>query len=351
MSSLILPWIMSVRIIRNVRSDVQRHLKEWQQRAAEIPDAELRRQALASIQNKAFHCHGGAVYALLAGPRYQEVLRFIVAYQTISDYLDNLCDRSTSLNPDDFSALHEAMVHALTPGASGADYYRFRTESKDGGYLPALVKTCQDVLGRLAAYPDIAATLQELAKYYCEVQVIKHIRVDERVPQLTAWFESGKDGLPDIRWYEYAACAGSTLGFFCLIAEAAQGCSAEMACRIKEAYFPWVQGLHILLDYLIDQEEDRSAGDLNFCACYPSQDDMCERLWYFFRQADASTARLPHAQFHRLIIRGLLGMYLADQKVSRQTDVRKVSQKLIRRSGFMTLAPFIFYRINNRLGL
>jgi len=53
---------------------------------------------------------------LLAGEKYKEAIRFIVAYQTISDYLDNLCDRSTSSDPADFRALHESMLHALTPG-------------------------------------------------------------------------------------------------------------------------------------------------------------------------------------------------------------------------------------------
>lgn len=39
----------------------------------------------------------------------------------------------------------------------------------------------------------------------------------------------------------------------------------EMTEKIKAGYFPYIQGLHILLDYLIDQEEDKAGGDLNFC--------------------------------------------------------------------------------------
>ena len=42
--------------------------------------------------------------ALTAFGKRANAIKFIVAYQTISDYLDNLCDRSTSLDPDDFSA-------------------------------------------------------------------------------------------------------------------------------------------------------------------------------------------------------------------------------------------------------
>src|SRR5664280_798366 len=90
---------------------VHAHLRHWTERARAIPSPELRTQALASIADKTFHCEGGGIYGLLAGQRYREAVRFIVAYQTISDYLDNLCDRSTSLDPDDFRALHASMRH------------------------------------------------------------------------------------------------------------------------------------------------------------------------------------------------------------------------------------------------
>src|SRR5690625_6271420 len=51
---------------------VNRELDFWTKRAKQIPDDELRAQALASIAAKRFHCQGGAVYALLAGKRRSE---------------------------------------------------------------------------------------------------------------------------------------------------------------------------------------------------------------------------------------------------------------------------------------
>src|SRR5699024_12521302 len=94
---------------------VDRELYFWKKRAEAIPNDELRRQALSSIKSKRFHCQGGAVYALLAGYRWREAIRFMVAYQTISDYLDNLCDRGTSLKHADFLLLHQSMLYAVTP--------------------------------------------------------------------------------------------------------------------------------------------------------------------------------------------------------------------------------------------
>ena len=320
---------------------VHRYLKGWTEKAGKIPDPELRRQAIMSIEAKTFHCEGGAVLGVLAGERVDEAVRFIVAYQTISDYLDNLCDRSTSLDPEDFQALHESMIHALTPGAATADYYRFRQQRDDGGYLKALVKTCQAALERHRGYGLIAPFLHELAGYYCSLQVHKHVRKEERLARLEGWFESHRDDLPEMSWYEFCACTGSTLGVFCLFSQGLkEPFSAELARKVREAYFPWVQGLHILLDYFVDQEEDRLGGDLNFCSYYDSEERMEERFAHFFEQADRGVSGLPHPKFHRMLVRGLLAVYLSDPKVSRQKRVREMARKMLRGRGGMT---FFFY--------
>lgn len=336
------PWTMMLHIYRRVLPSTRTYLNQWKQRARQIPDPELRKQALASIETKTFHCEGGAILALLAKEKADEVIRFIVAYQTISDYLDNLCDRSTSLDPLDFRALHESMFHALTPDANHTDYYRFRQEKDDGGYLCALVETCQDFLKSLSEYKVIASTLHELAGYYCDLQVHKHVSHEERVPRLQSWFERYRNGLPPMSWYEFSACAGSTLGIFCIVSYAMAGSFTDQRTReLKDGYFPWVQGLHILLDYFIDQDEDRRGGDLNFCFYYENREMMMERLAHFIEQADQSIDRLPDSRFHRMINRGLLGIYLADDKVRRQKHVRRLAARIIRRGGGSSVFFFL----------
>ncbi len=316
---------------------VHHYLDGWRRCAEEIPDPELRRQALLSIRTKSFHCEGGSAYGLLAEERYREAIRFIVAYQTISDYLDNLCDRSTSSDPVDFRALHEAMLHALTPGAARGNYYRFHNEQDDGGYLESLVETCQGVVKTLPAYDAIAPTLLELAGRYCDLQVHKHVKEEDRVPRLKEWFETHRAGSPGISWFEFSASCGSTLGIFCLVACAFhERCSPDLTARVKEAFVPWVQGFHILLDYFIDQEEDCIGGDLNFCFYYEGDAEMLRRLEHFFHQADRSVSQLPHARFHRMVNRGLLATYLSDRKVEKQEAVHEMAKKMLRRSGWMT---------------
>ena len=325
---------MATQAYQEVRPEVQEHLRRWKVRAQRIPSPDLRAQALASLDHKAFHSAGGSIYGVLAGDRQPEAIRFIVAYQTISDYLDNLCDRSTSLDPDDFRLLHTSMLHALTPGAAPDNYYRLREEQDDAGYLSRLVATCQEVLQDLADYDAIAPHLHDLADYYFALQVYKHVRADEREALMRAWFAEHEQSLPPMTWYEFSACSGSTLGIFALVAYACRGdCTASLARAIRDAHFPWVQGLHILLDYLIDQDEDRKGGDLNFCSYYPDRQEMMTRLSFFYRQANVSVSVLPNAAFHRLINQGLLGIYCSDPKVRAQAKVGRAARELVLQGG------------------
>ena len=78
---------LMTRSYRKIFPSVHKELSYWKKRAESIPDSELRKQALASIESKTFHCEGGAIMALIANKYDQEVIRFIVAYQTISDIL------------------------------------------------------------------------------------------------------------------------------------------------------------------------------------------------------------------------------------------------------------------------
>nr|WP_090891168.1 tetraprenyl-beta-curcumene synthase family protein [Evansella caseinilytica] len=340
-------WTLMYNVYKKVLPKVHSYLNEWKARAEVIPDPELRSQALASIETKTFHCEGGAIYSLLAGDKINDAIRFIVAYQTISDYLDNLCDRSTSLDPEDFQALHESMPDALTPGEPLKDYYRHRNEHDDGGYLAALVQTCQQTVSTFPGYSCVQDSNVRLARLYSDLQVHKHVKEEERVPRLKKWFSVHQTTVPPMSWFEFSACCGSTLGIFCLTSYAASRdvLADDETKTIKEGYFPWVQGLHIMMDYFIDQEEDRLGGDLNFCFYYKNDDVMMERMKHFFHQAEKSIRDLPDWKFHRLINNGLLAIYLADDKVKNDPGLRKKGKEFIKSGG----APALFFFVNGWL--
>lgn len=335
------PIQLMPKVYKNVFPLVHQELAYWKKYAESIPDPELRKQALMSIATKTFHCEGGAILALLSEKNLVPIIEFIVAYQTISDYLDNLCDRSTSLDPIDFEALHESMMDAVKCEKSNQNYYRFREEQDDGGYLQSLVDKCHESLKKTKHYQAIRPYLIELADYYCKLQIHKHVKLDERVPRLTGWFANYQSELPDIEWYEFSACAGSTLGIFCLVSYAFNEIENEgFFQKVYNSYFPYVQGLHILLDYVIDQKEDEDGGDLNFCSYYPSKDVMLERIEYFTKQSDRSLKNLKDYRFHKMICQGLLGIYLADRKMAGPNEMKRIRRSIVKNGGFNS---FFFY--------
>lgn len=337
------PFILMNRVYRYVLPEVRGQLKLWRQAAELMPDEELRRQAIASMTDKEFHCIGGAVYAAANLPQRHVLIPLIVALQTISDYLDNLCDRSTSLDPDDFRMLHHAMLDAVDPAAPIRDYYAYRMEKEDGGYLVRLVKTCQSCILMLPSYPLVADEVRELVSFYCDLQVYKHIRHDLREDELLRWWELHQPRYSYLRWNEFAAATGSTLGMFMLfLAATDRQLTPDEVSAIREAYFPYVCGLHILLDYLIDQEEDRIGGDLNFCNYYEEQ-ETAARIALVVHEARGKVAGLRAPAFHRMIIEGLVALYLSDPKVKSQADVRRIKRQLMHKSPMTRL----FFWVNS----
>jgi tetraprenyl-beta-curcumene synthase len=308
---------------------VARELARWTDRAMGIPDLELRRQALSGLEKKRFHCVGGAVLSLTCRAKMELLIRAIVAIQTVSDYLDNLCDR-VDRQPDagSFALLHEAMMCCVDPGRPTRDYYGLcGYVQDDDGYLDSLVNASRSVLNELPGYGVAQPFVSKLVSLYSELHVTKHQDLDKRDALMVEWFHKRcredwwRDRCAGLKWWEFGAAAGSTLGMFGLIsASGHDSLTSDEASDLDRLYFPSISGLHILLDYFIDLEEDRAGGDLNFISYYASLDEAEDALVNFVKDALEDAQALPekHRDTHLAVVKGLLAMYLSDPKVKRQ---------------------------------
>lgn len=315
MRKLLKEGILISGFVKKIFPLVDKSLAQWREHASRIPDPVLAKQALASITSKRFHCQGGSIYALYPGADREGMVRFIVAFQTISDYLDNLCDRAGWEEEESFRQLHRAMREALSPELPLSDYYACYPYKNDGGYLAALVETCRECVARFPAYVIVRQEALDFVDLYCDLQSLKHLGRDRREERMIQWANRHLPAKNHISVWEFGAASGSTLGVFMLCAAACrQDLSREEAAQIKKAYFPYICGLHILLDYFIDQAEDRQEGDLNFIFYYRDQQEAEERLGYFLRNALDYASALQQPDFHRAVIKGLLALYLSDEK-------------------------------------
>lgn len=310
-----IPWLY--RYLAHLIPVVESNMTELNIKAAEIEDRTLKVQALNSLRDKAFHCYGGAVLALLAPrSRQMDMIVLITALQTISDYLDNLCDRVRVQDEKAFATLHESMLAAVTPGAKILDYYSDYSDCSERVYLPWLVARCQSIAATLRSLDAVYPYVAELIALYSNLQVFKHLDVDKREERLKTYLGTYLENIWGLEWWELAAASGSTLGMFALLSYAAEeDLSALLAKDINDAYFPWIGGFHILLDYLIDQEEDSQEGDLNFVGFYRDDESIWRAVRSFAARSFGKAALIKPSAPHILTVSGLMAMYLSDPKI------------------------------------
>ena len=237
------------------------------------------------------------------------------------------------------------MTDALDPEAAPQDYYVFYPFKDDGGYLTALVTTCQQQIRKLPCYQLIKPELLHLAALYSDLQTYKHLDPSIREQKMTTWIDQYRHHYPHITNWEFAAATGSTLGMFMLCAVASdKALTARDTIKISSAYFPWISGLHILLDYFIDAAEDQAGGDLNFVAYYADDSQMLSRLTLFTKQALLQAQSLPQPLFHKTVVQGLLAMYLSDPK-TKGPKQQSVKTALLKTAGWYTIFLYLLCKL------
>ncbi|MGL4335735.1 MAG: DUF2600 family protein [Turicibacter sp.] len=320
----------------------KQRLKEFKNHAHTIPDSFLKKEALKSINGKTFHCYGASFYANLVQPeQVTSFLTFVTAYQTISDYLDNLIDQTTIINETNFLRLHQCMIDIFKLTPKLPNYYQYQVQQNDDGYLNHLVRQSQAVLKTIPQYEKYSSEFLRLAYLYIDLQVFKHLKVSQRELKLQAWHETNKHLAPDLSWYEFGAASGSTLGIFSLLAYAMNQTQYQVKpLEVYHSFFPSIQLLHIMLDYFIDLEEDITDKELNFFAYYESVDDGVSQLVEQYKQANISATKLPNRLFHHTINDGLFALYLAEG-VIKSDEIKKYKKQILNQLNFR--AKFLYH--------
>ncbi len=322
-----------IKYIKKIFPQVDAELARWRKTAKEGGNNVLVKQALASMDLKKFHAQGGSVYALYPKVDTPRMVKFIVAFQTISDYLDNLCDRAGIQDESAFRQLHLAMLDAVDPLRGINNYYYYYPFKDDGGYLEQLVNECRNQVKGLPSYDLVIEHVKKYIHLYTDLQSYKHLPLHIRENCLEVWADYYTDRYHDLNWWEFSAASGSTLGVFVMLASAFdESLTPEEVAALDHAYFPWICGLHILLDYYIDSQEDTEMGDLNFTGYYKNLKHCEERLALFSENALEACHGLQYAEFHTTVVKGLLAMYLSDPKAFSNMN-RFASRNLIRKGG------------------
>jgi len=298
--------------------DACQEIRAWHVRASKIPDPTLRRLALEAYRDKRENLEGAAAFAaFVQPPNRRVVVRALMAYQAIFDYLDNLSEQPSDDPITNAGQLNSALLAAITPDEPYIDYYSHRPSSNDGGYLLALIETCRAALRTLPSFAAIATPIRRATERVVVYQSLNHGDGDGRHDFFDNWAQREAHAYPKLRWWETGAAAASTLGVLALIAAAANpSLVPDAAGAIERAYFPWTGALTSLLDSLADREEDAITGMRGLIDYYASPEEAARRMQIIAIEAMGRAMALPEGHSHALILAAMTSFYLCDLSTS-----------------------------------
>jgi tetraprenyl-beta-curcumene synthase len=358
------------------------HLARWRRLARRIPDPVLRGLALESLSKRS-NMEGAAAFAAFAPRAHRAaVTRATSAFQAAYNVLDMLGEQPSTDPILDGLRLHEALLFALTPpgpaascaertesnaraaagvephpgeGATAAprDWYEHHPQREDGGYLDTLLQECRTAIATLPSYAIAASSARASAARIVAFQSLNLSESQGDHEGLERWALDATPPGSGLQWWETAAAAGSSLGVHVLISAAAEkDLEAGEVRALSDAYFPWIGGLHSMLDNLIDKREDEAAGHRSLLEYYGPQ-RAAERMRWLATQATRAARELPHPSRHIAILAAMIGNYLSTPE-AQSPELRPVSDSVLETVTELrrpTMFVFALRRLPSRLAV
>jgi tetraprenyl-beta-curcumene synthase len=318
-------------------------LHVWRGLARSIPEAALREDALGSLARKRTHADGAALFSILPRRRSPGLLRVLVAYEVVLDFLDNVNERQA--DGSNGRQLHLALVEALDPERSISDYYRHHLCRDDGGYLRALVRTCRAGCEQLPGYPQVRRTIRR-ETVRALVLGINHEREPRRRDrELQRWADRECAGHRGASWFELSSAASASLTVHALLALAAESPSSESEIdAVLRAYFPWIAATSTMLDSYVDQAEDARLGGHSYVAHYPTREVAAMRVGELVERSLAGARRLERGHRHAVIAACMVAMYLSKDS-ARTAAMRPTTLRIARAGGSLSAVMLPILRL------
>lgn len=285
-------------------------LHAWRKRASLIPDEPLREDAMTALRTKRGHADGAALFTILAPQRNRALLRALVAYETILDFLDNVSERHPT--HQNGQQLHLALVDAVALDRPLADYYRFHPWRDDGGYLEALVAACRDGCRALPSYAVVRALLAREALRARVLGLNHEPDPSKRDQRLRAWAAREFPHERELTWFELTGAASASLVIHVLLALAAKpGLEDAEVKAAYAAHWPWIALATTMLDSYADLADDLASGNHSYVAHYSGEDVMTRRIGLSIANGMRAAVELPYGPRHAVIVASMVALFLS----------------------------------------
>ncbi|MDO8187281.1 DUF2600 family protein [Conexibacter sp. JD483] len=311
---------------------VSHEVRRWRRIAARIPDDALRADALTAIDHKRGHIDGAALFWTLPHRRDKRLLRALVTYELLQDFLDCASERGAEIDAGSGPQLYRAITDAVDPSLPLSDYYRDHPWRDDGGFLPALVRAFRDDSARLPSFDVIRPHLAREASRTWVLDANHGIDPVRRDDALRAWAASEFPAEHDLRWYELTAAASGWITAHALLAVGAEpNVTSEDIDAVYSAYFPWYAMSLTMLDSYVDQAEDLSDGAHSYFGHYQDGEEGVDRLCASLERSANHVLTLPHGERHAVLFGCMVALYLS--KDSARTSGMRASTRRIAQAG------------------
>lgn len=289
---------------------VSTEMARWRARAEAIPDPRIRRDALTALRHKRGHADGAALFTILPRRREPALLRALVGYESIIDFLDNVHERHpTHANGQ---RLHLALLDAMAPGQPTRDYYRFHPWEDDGGYLAAFVTSCQRACGALPSFVLVRELVRREAQRALVLGLNHEPDPIARDARLRAWARRECDEDHELRWFELSGAASASLVVLALLTLAADPrATSGVATATHQAMWPWSGFATTMLDSYADQHDDCASNAHSYVDHYDSMATTVARIRYALGRTLDGVAHLDRPYHHKLIIACMAALYLS----------------------------------------
>jgi tetraprenyl-beta-curcumene synthase len=309
----------------------------------------IRRDAIAAHDEKRVLVDGAALFWTLPMRRRPELLRLLVAFQTLANYLDNASERAAAAG-DAGPGTASVLIAALDLGRSSSVRRRSGSGGDDGGYLTALADACRAGCASLPGY-GAAHELLLVEAARARSLDIEHDRDPRRRLERMREFAATEYGnVTDTTCCESVAGSSSLLTTIAVLAVASDESATYGELRATVDAYTSAAIVSALLDNYVDQLDDPGVGAHNYLNYYPSSQLAVDRLAILIDRMMRQLGTLENAERHLVIACSMTAMFLSSDS-ARGIALAQDTKRLAASSGTLTraLIPVLrTWRVANR---
>lgn len=264
---------------------------------------------------------------------FGKMITFMTSYTKLTIYLDHLCSFHQIKDKLILHQLFLSLLEAVDPAREISDYYRYFPDCSNNltdiekDLLKHFVVSCRNQIKEISSYEKVKEYIKKYVYIKKDFSIYRYSSGGED-KTLSKWADNYNylKHYPDLFPWEFQAAACSDLGLYALLALAFDpSLEDKTVINVDKAYFPWINGLQILLLNYINLYQNIFTDEHNLSSCYDNLKQCEERLDFFFKQSIKVCSDLNLDNVHKHIVKLISSIYLSDPRA--HTGLKKISSR------------------------